>query len=167
MQEQILSDTIKIGFPVIGTIFGAIVGALSTYFVTRLNLKNQDTKQKKEWRLNLIMHIASDVIEFEHVAGLYIASLSNKVRGVINTSIDYKQCEAALLTQSIPLRKARANLKILGLIQEDKLLEEYATLVKEPLNKGLNLSPERILELVSLITPGPVAFYKALSTQVK
>ena len=165
-ETQLLSDLVKIGFPVLGTIFGAIVGALSTYFLTKLNQKNQYAKEKREWYLNLIMQVASDVTEFEHVAGLYVASLSNKIRGSEAATASYDECKLALSNQSKLLRKARANLKILGLGQEDKLLEQYVSLVRESHSKGTNLNAKRASELAVLIPPGPIAFYEALSNQI-
>ena len=163
---QLLNDVVKIGFAVAGTIFGAIIGALSTYFLTKLNHKNQASKEKREWRLNLIMQIASDVTEFEHVAGLYVASLSNKLRKVEAVTTSYDDCKQALSNQSKLLRKARANLKLIGLSKEDKLLEEYVSLVRESHSKGTNLKPERASELAELISPGPTAFYESLSSHI-
>jgi len=163
---QLLSDTVKIGFPVLGTILGAIIGALSTYFLTKLNHNNQVEKEKREWRLNLLMQIASDVTEFEHNAGQYIASLSNTLRGAGTVTASYDDCKQALSNQSKMLRKARANLKLIGLLNEDKLLEEYVSLVRESHSKGTNLKPTRASELAELISPGPVKFYEALSNHI-
>jgi len=163
---QLLSDTVKIGFPVLGTILGAIIGALSTYFLTKLNYNKQAEKEKREWRLDLIMQIASDVTEFEHVAGLYIASLCNKLRGVESVTASYDDCKLHLANQSKMLRKARANLKLIGLLHEDSLLEQYVSLVRESNSKGANLKPERARELADIISPGPVKFYEALSSHI-
>ena len=163
---QLLNDAIKIGFPVIGTVFGGIIGALSTYFLSKLNHNNQIEKDKREWRLNLLMQIASDVTDFEHVAGQYVASLSNELRGVEAATLNYAECKQALSDQSKLLRKARANLKLIGLSHENELLEEYVSLVRESHSKAMNLNPERASELARLISPGPVMFYEALSEHI-
>ncbi|MEW6163485.1 MAG: hypothetical protein AB1642_00340 [Pseudomonadota bacterium] len=163
---QLLSDAVKIGFPVLGTVLGAVIGALSTYFLTKQSHKNQVEKDLREWRLNLITQIASDVTEFEHVAGLYIASLANKQRGIEAGNSSYEECRQQVSNQSKALRKARANLKMIGLLHEDRLLEEYVALVRESHGKGTNLKRERATELVELISPGPIKFYEALSSHI-
>lgn len=163
---QLINDAIKIGFPVLGTVFGAILGALSTYFLTKLNHKKQVEKEQREWRLNLLMQIASDVTEFEHEAGLYIASVSNELRGVKGPTERHEEFRKSLSNQSKLLRKARANLKLLGLSRENRILEEYVSLVREAHSKGVNLKVERASELAELISPGPVVFYEALSEHI-
>jgi uncharacterized membrane-anchored protein len=65
----LLADAVKIGFPVLGTIFGAIVGAASTYFVSKLNHNHDAGKDVARRRCELLMQSATDITEFENRVG--------------------------------------------------------------------------------------------------
>ena len=66
-----------------------------------------------------------------------------------------------MISEIIHIRKARANLKILGLTKENKLLESYVSLVREAYTNGTSLKPKRVSESGAFISPGPIEFYKA------
>ncbi len=66
---QLRNDLAKVGVPVIGTVLGGALGAVSTYFVTRLNHSNDRDKETTRKRLELVLQAANDVAEFEHLIG--------------------------------------------------------------------------------------------------
>lgn len=50
---QLYTDIVKVGFPIMGTVLGGVIGALSTYFITKLNHSNEDRKDAMRRRQEL------------------------------------------------------------------------------------------------------------------
>ena len=163
-EVQLLSDTVKVGFPILGTIFGAVLGAVSTYFVTRLNYSNDQRRAVAQKRLELVLEAANDVTEFEHLAGTYACAVSNHVQGLTD-KIDMDEAFRALASKNQSVRRARMHLKLLGLKQAEAHLEEYIELTREVIAKGPHSKMPRISELAKIIAKGPVKFYESLSTE--
>ncbi|WP_288831061.1 hypothetical protein [uncultured Paraburkholderia sp.] len=103
---QLLSDAVKIGFPVIGTITGAAIGGASTYFLTKTNHRHESRKELTKRRFDLLMQTANDVIEFEHVMGIYATAISNKIQG-FKLAVDLSEAQTNAHNKSQPLRRAR------------------------------------------------------------
>lgn len=162
---QLLSDAVKIGFPVFGTIAGAIFGGISTYFLTKLNHRNENSKDTARRRYDLVMQTANDVAEFEHVIGTYATAVSNKVRG-LPASMDFEAARSAVTNKNQPLRRARMALKVLGLKDAEAHLEEYLDFTREVVTRGPLLEPERASELAKIIVRGPVKFYECLAKEI-
>jgi hypothetical protein len=163
-EVQLLNDLVKVGVPVIGTVLGGVLGAVSTYFVTRLNHSNDRDKETTKKRLELVLQAANDVAEFEHLIGTYATAVSNHVQG-LEGAIDMEEARQAILTRNQPLRRARMTLKILGLKDAEAHLEEYVELTREVITKGPYLKMPRVSELAKTITRGPVQFYSALASE--
>jgi gas vesicle protein len=161
---QLYTDVVKVGFPVAGTLLGGVIGALSTYFITRLNHGNEGKKEALKKRHELILQAAKDVTEFEHLIGTYTTAASNHIRK-LDSSIDMSQAKHNLLNNNQVLRRARMTLKILGLAEAKSKLEIYIEVTRELIAYGPNLAPERISELAKIITKGPVSFYESLSPE--
>lgn len=159
---QLLNDLVKVGFPVVGTILGGVVGAASTYLIARLNHSNDRAKETARKRLDLVLQAANDVAEFEHLIGTYATAVSNHVQR-LKGSIDMEEARQAIINRNQPLRRARMTLKILGLKEAEVHLEEYVELTREVISKGPHLEMPRASELAKIITKGPVKFYSALA----
>ncbi|GAB7213909.1 hypothetical protein [Dickeya oryzae] len=117
---QLYNDIVKVGFPVIGTVLGGIIGALSTYFITKLNHSNDDRKESIRRRQELVLDAAKDITEFEHLIGIYTAAVSNHVRN-LEGAIDMEAARQAIVNNNQSLRRARMTLKILGLTDSEKI----------------------------------------------
>lgn len=163
-EAQLLNDLVKVGVPVMGTVLGGVLGAVTTYFVTRLNHSNDRYKETTKKRLELVLQAANDVAEFEHLIGLYATAISNHVQG-LEGSIDLEEARQAVVNRNQPLRRARMTLKILGIKDAEAHLEEYVELTREVLMKGPYLKMPRVSELAKIITRGPVQFYSALASE--
>lgn len=161
---QLLNDLVKVGVPVLGAILGGVVGATSTYLVTKLNHSNERNKVVLQRRLDLVLQTANDVAEFEHLASMYAVAVNNKIRG-LQSSVDIEDARYALVNKNQPLRRARMTLKVLGLIEAESLLEEYTQVTRELFSIGLNNSASRAAELTDVIGKGPIRFYLSLSTE--
>jgi len=170
----LLSDFIKIGFPVLGTVAGTILGGFSTYLITRLNHQNEKSKEIARRRLELIMQTANDVTEFENLIGIYAVALSNKVRE-LDGGIDFEEAKNALMNKAQPLRRARMSLKVLGLKEAEIHLEEYLDLTREIVKRGPDIEREKVLgpveckrvcDLAKIIARGPIRFYECLSREI-
>jgi hypothetical protein len=163
-QVQLLSDAVKIGFPVLGTISGALIGGISTYFITRLKFENEYKKETIKRNQDLLIQIVMQVTEFEHVAGMYTANVTNTIKG--NTDpMDTKISKEELRKNHHALRKARASLRVLGLEEELRLLEEYIELTREVFRYETGLTDERASKLLDVIARGPEKFYSAISNK--
>lgn len=163
---QFYSDLVKVGLPILGTILGGLIGALSTFFITKLNHGNENRKEIIKKRHDLILKAANDITEFEHLIGTYTTALSNQIRGLpANGTIDINAARSEIVNRNQPLRRARMTLKILGLTDPEKKLEQYIDVTREVISYGPNLSAERISELAKIITKGSVDFYKALAPE--
>ncbi|WP_297190475.1 hypothetical protein [uncultured Porticoccus sp.] len=162
---QLLSDTVKVGFPILGTLLGGAIGALSTYFITRLNHKNENAKEALRKRHELILKAAGEIAEFEHLIGTYAFAISNHVQG-LEGEIDMEAARQNLISQNQPLRRARMILKILNLKEAERHLEEYLEFTREVIAKGPKLKPERASELAKIVTRGPVLFYESLAPEL-
>ncbi|MEZ9259952.1 hypothetical protein AB4125_20525 [Vibrio splendidus] len=162
---QLYNDLVKVGFPVLGTLFGGAIGALSTYFITKLNHNNDNNKENIKKRHELVMKAAHDITEFEHLFAIYSAALANYLR---NPSDDkaVKEAKGNAFNSNHTLRRARMTLKVLGLHESEKFLEEYIELTREVLGYGVNLTLERAGDLSVKISKGPVEFYKSLSSEL-
>jgi len=77
---QLYNDIVKVGFPVMGTLLGGVIGAFSTFLVTKLNHGNENKKEAINKRHELVFQAASDITEFEHLIGVYATALSNDIR---------------------------------------------------------------------------------------
>lgn len=163
-EVQLLNDLVKVGVPVMGTVLGGVLGAVSTYFVTRLNHSNDRDKETTKKRLELVLQAANDVAEFEHLIGTYVTAISNHVQG-LKGAIDMEEARQAIVTRNQPLRRARMTLKILGLKDAEAHLEEYVELTREVIAKGPYLKMPRVSDLAKIITKGPVQFYSALASE--
>lgn len=159
---QLLTDAVKIGFPVIGTVAGALIGGVTTYLLTRLGHKHDSRKELAKRRYELLMQTANDVTEFEHVVGTYATIVSNKVQG-FKGALDFEEVKASVYNKNQPIRRARMALKVLGLAEAESQLEKYLDLTREMVRFGSNLPKERASELTKLIVRGPVEFYDALA----
>jgi gas vesicle protein len=146
----------------LGTVIGAIIGAVTTLFLSRVNFKNEQTKYAIKEKHELLLQIVTQISEFEHLAGRLAASLSNTVHNLNNT-IDLETARTEFHTQSQSLRKARACLKMLGLTTEHELLESYIELTREVYRTNTAIKKERIKDLAPLITRGPEEFYSSIS----
>ena len=164
-EYMLISDAIKIGFPILGTMFGAIVGAISAYFVTTRGYKHDLNKLAEQRRHELITETCQGVAEFEHLIATYSLAVTNHVRKLPN-EIDMESARQGVIAHNKSMRLARANLKILGLKEAEKHLEEYLEVAREVMRKALYLDPDRAVELNKIITRGPVKFYEALSGQI-
>ena len=162
---QLFSDIVKVGFPVAGTLLGGVIGALSTYFITRLNHQNENSKEALRKRHELILQAANDVTEFEHLIGTYATAISNHVQG-LDGAIDMEAARHEVINRNQPLRRARMVLKLLNLKEAESHLEEYLVATREVVAKGPNLKAERISELAKVVTRGPVQFYESLSPEL-
>jgi gas vesicle protein len=162
---QLYTDIVKVGFPVVGTILGGVIGALSTYLITKLNHSNEDRKEAIKRRHELVLSAAKDVTEFEHLIGTYATAVSNHVRK-LEGAIDMESARLAIVNNNQALRRARMTLKILGLIESEKHLEEYIEVTREVIAYGPNIKPERISVLAKTITKGPVKFYESLAPEL-
>ena len=163
-EVQLFNDLVKVGFPVVGTILGGVVGAASTYLVTRLNHSNDRTKETAKKRLELVLQAANDVAEFEHLVGTYATAVSNHVQG-FEGAIDIEAALQAIVNRNQPLRRARMTLKILGLKEAEMHLEEYVEITREVVSKGPYLKMPRVSELAKIIAKGPVKFYSTLASE--
>lgn len=161
---ELYSDAVKIGFPVLGTVLGAIIGGVSTYFLAKLNHKNNSKVESQKRRIDLLMTIASDVSEFEHLVGQYATAVSNEVRGAPNP-LDVEECRLALSKENIHVRKVRVNLKLLGLAKAEALLEEYLELTRELIRKGTRIEADKVSDMAKKIARGPVKFYEELGSE--
>jgi len=163
-EVQLLNDLVKVGLPIVGTILGGALGAVSTYFITKLNHINDRDKETTKKRLELVLQTANDVAEFEHLIGTYAFAVSNHVQG-FEVSTSMEEARQAIVNRNQPLRRARMTLKILGLKDAEEHLEEYVELTREVISKGPNLKMPRVSELAKAITRGPVKFYSALACE--
>ena len=159
------SDIVKLGFPVLGTVIGGVIGALSTYFITKQNHKNENANSERQQRVNLILQASNDIAEFEHLMGVYTTGLSNHIRK-LDGAFDIEEPRLAVINNTQMLRRARMTIKILGLKDAELYLEEYLELTREVIAYGPKLKVERIKELAPLITRGPVKFYESLTEQM-
>lgn len=164
-EVQLLADAVKIGFPVIGTIAGTVIGGVSTYVLAKLGHRYDSRKELTKRRFELLMQAANDVTEFEHLIGSYATAVSNKVQG-LKSVLDYDAAKANILNNNQPIRRARMTLKILDLPEAEAKLEQYIELTREVMKFGASLSKERSSELARVIVVGPVDFYKALAKEV-
>jgi hypothetical protein len=164
-EAELLSDGMKIGFPIIGALGGAFVGSLSAYFLAKGSQKHDVTKELSKRRFELLMEIARDVAEFEHLLGSYAVEVSNKVQG-LKGALDFDEARTNVYTKNQPLRRARMNLKILGLSEAEAHLEAYVELTREAIRFNVTLSKKRASELAALIVVGPVKFYEALGKEI-
>lgn len=162
---QLFSDIVKVGFPVAGTLLGGVIGAVSTYFITRLNHQNDNNKEALRKRHELILQAANDIAEFEHLIGTYATAISNHVQG-LKGAIDMEAARHELVNRNQPLRRARMAIKLLNLKEAEAHLEEYLAATREVVTKGPYLKAERISELAKIVTRGPVKFYEALSPEL-
>ena len=164
-EVQLLSDAIKIGFPVLGTIAGTIFGGVSTYLVTKLGYRNENIKDMTRRRFELLMQTANDIAEFEYFVGTFATALSNKIQE-LEGGADFEEARDALVHKNMPLRRARMSLKLLGLKDAEVHLEEYLKLTREVVACGTDLEQERASELAKIIVRGPVKFYECLSKEI-
>ena len=162
-EVQLLSDAIKIGFPVLGTIAGTIFGGVSTYLVTKLGYRNENIKDMTRRRFELLMQTANDIAEFEYFVGTFATALSNKIQE-LEGGTDFEEARDALVHK--PLRRARMSLKLLGLKDAEVHLEEYLKLTREVVACGTDLEQERASELAKIIVRGPIKFYECLSKEI-
>jgi len=162
---QLYNDIVKVGFPVMGTLLGGVIGAFSTFFVTKLNHGNENKKEAINKRHELVFQAASDITEFEHLIGVYATALSNDIRK-FEDSIDSVTAKHEVFNRNQSLRRARMTLKVLGLSKSEVLLDEYLVLTREVMANGTNLTAKRSSELARVISKGPVEFYKSLEPEL-
>ncbi|MCS6160378.1 hypothetical protein [Shewanella baltica] len=162
---QLYSDIVKVGFPIVGTVLGGVIGALSTYFITKLNHSNDDRKESLRRRQELVLEAAKDITEFEHLIGTYTTAVSNHVRQ-LDGAIDMEAARQAIVNNNQSLRRARMTLKILALTEAEKHLEDYIVVTREVIAYGPKIKPERIAEIAKVITKGPIKFYEALAPEL-
>lgn len=162
---QLLADTVKIGFPVIGTIAGTLIGGISTYVITKLTHRHDAKKELTKRRFEMLIQTANDVTEFEHLIGSYATEVSNKVQGLPG-ALNFDEARSNIFTKNQPLRRARMALKVLGLKEAEANLEKYVELTREVIRYGPNLSKERASELTKQIVIGPVEFYESLAKEI-
>lgn len=161
---QLFSDLIKVGFPVMGTLFGGAIGAITAYFVAKLNHKNEYQKETQKKRHELVLQAANDIAEFEHLIGTYATAISNHVQGLAG-GIDMEEARHAIVNRNQPLRRARMTLKVLGLKDAETYLEEYLEVTREIVAKGPYLEKDRASQLAKIVTKGPIKFYESLSSE--
>lgn len=162
---KLLNDLVKIGFPVLGTIAGAVLGAFSTYLITGLNHRNDSVKDRAKRRYDLVLQAANDIAEFEHLIGTYATAVSNKVQG-LEGGIDFDEAREAIVNKNQPLRRARMTLKLLGLTEAAAHLEEYLNSTREVVRRGPYLDRDRVAELAKVIVRGPVKVYESLAKEL-
>lgn len=162
---QLYSDIVKVGFPIVGTVLGGVIGALSTYLITKLNHSNDDRKESLRRRQELVLEAAKDITEFEHLIGTYTTAVSNHVRQ-LDGAIDMEAARQAIVNNNQSLRRARMTLKILALTEAEKHLEDYIVVTREVIAYGPKIKPERIAEIAKVITKGPIKFYEALAPEL-
>lgn len=161
---QLYSDLVKIGIPVAGTILAAIIGGVSIFFATKLTHKNEFAKENRKIRNDLITKIARDISEYENLAGIYATALSNKVRGA-PCHLNLEECRAELEKQSIGIRHARVNLKLLGLSEAETFLEEYLDIIRNFYAQGEKIDPDIARDISKIIRDGPNKVYDLLSKE--
>jgi hypothetical protein len=161
----LISDAVKIGFPILGTMFGAIVGGVSAFIVTRQSNKNERRNLADIRKYELLTQACQGVVEFEHLVAMFTTAITNRVLDRV-VQYDIEEARLNLAKQNSSLRLARAKLKLLGLADAELLLEEYIEASREVVRNGTNLSPQRASELNALISKGPVKFYDALSKHI-
>lgn len=162
---ELYSDLVKIGLPILGTLIGGVVGALSTWHLAKLNHDRVFEKEKFQQRISIILKVSDDVAEFEHLAGRYASALSNEIRGAPNV-LNLEDCKSALSDNHIHIRKARVNLKLLGLKKAEKSLEEYIELTRDVYSQGMHFDSTRISDITNQIVRGPIKFYEALGEEM-
>ncbi|MBF4992159.1 hypothetical protein [Methylophilus sp. QUAN] len=162
-ETQLFNDLIKVGLPIMGTLLGGLIGATSTFMITKLNHSNERIREITQKRLDLVLQIANDVTEFEHLISTYATAISNHLQGL--ASIDMEDARKAVINRNQPLRRARMNLKLLNLKEAENYLEEYVELTREVISKGPNLKVSRASELTKTITKGPIQFYSSLASE--
>ncbi|MYM36590.1 hypothetical protein GTP38_19865 [Duganella sp. FT94W] len=162
---QLLTDAVKIGFPVVGTIVGTLIGGVSTYFITRINHRHDASKELAKRRFELLIQTANDVTEFENLVGRYATEVSNKIQGLAG-ALDFEEARKDIYTKNQPLRRARMSLKVLGLKEAEANLEKYVEVTREVIRHGPNLSKERASELAKQIVIGPIEFYESLAKEI-
>ncbi|RZP61176.1 hypothetical protein [Vibrio vulnificus] len=64
---DVIDNAIKIGFPVLGTVLGAVIGAVGTYFMTKLKHTEELKKEVLSRRMVLVEEIAEDYSTFSDV----------------------------------------------------------------------------------------------------
>jgi hypothetical protein len=139
-------------------------GRFQTYFVTRLNHANDNTKEAGTKRGELVLHTANDIAEFEHLISTYASAISNHVQG-LEGAIDMEATRNAVIHRNRPLRRARMTLKLLGLTEAEEQLEKYIELTSKVVSKGLNLKCPASPSWRKIIVKGPVEFYAALKKE--
>ncbi|OEE91010.1 hypothetical protein [Vibrio crassostreae] len=159
---QLYNDIVKSGFPVLGTLCGGLVGAASTYLLTKLNNDNDEKKDAQKLRNDLLMKTANDVAEFEHLMAIYTTTLANYLREQVDDG-SLKTAYLNSFNSNLTLRKARMNLHILGMEASLELLEGYVEATREVLAYGKRLDIKRAIELNQKISKGPILFYQSLS----
>ena len=164
-EVQVVADAVKIGFPVFGTIAGALIGGVSTFLLTRLGQRNDAQKEFSKRRFELLIQTANDVAEFEHLIRTYASAVSNKIQG-LKDGIDFEEARVGITTKNQPLRRARMSLKLLGLNEASSDLEAYIELTREVVRYGPNLARDRASELAKVIAVGPVQFYESLGREI-
>ncbi|TMP85987.1 hypothetical protein CWC05_15400 [Pseudoalteromonas ruthenica] len=162
---QLYNDIVKIGLPVLGTVVGGIIGALSTFFITRLNHNNENKKEARRKRHELVLQTANDVAEYEHLTSNYVTALGKYIYNNDHT-IDIKAAEKEFVSNNKPLRRARMNLKILGLNDSEILFEEYVEVTRKIYTKSVCIDAEELSKLARITSRGPVKFYESLSSEL-
>jgi hypothetical protein len=160
----LISDAIKLGFPILGTLLGGIIGGLTAFFLARLNHKNEKLKDLNNKRINLLIQAATDITEFEDLIGAFATCVANEVVGNSDKA-RLEETRLAVKQGNLPLRRARMTLKVLGLKEANDKLEVYIEFAREVMSNSVNLEKSRALELNKFITRGPVDFYQCLSNE--
>ena len=161
---QLYTDIVKSGFPVLGTLFGSVIGAASTYFLTKLNNKNNNKQETQRARNELLMKTANNVADFEHLMTTYTTTLIALSRKKVCIN-EWSVAERNLNNGYKSLRKAKMALNILGMKKSLALLESYLSFTEEILVFGMEISSESGDELAQKMSNELASFYQSLSIE--
>ncbi|WP_201219483.1 hypothetical protein [Pseudomonas sp. S32] len=127
----IVDTAVKIGL-------GALISGISTYWITRLQHKNDITKTKLKRRGELIEEVSTLTEEFSSATLTYWAYMIEYVRCKAQDktvpedwSIRIKRSEIELFDSFSKLASAEGKLILFGTAKSQELLREYGDYVKE------------------------------------
>jgi hypothetical protein len=168
---EILSDAIKIGFPILGTILGALIGAVSSFIVTRLKNNEEIKKDILARKLGIIEDVSEDFAVFTDVIAKLYAESKLQHETIINQGFaeDVVAKNIATIAQMLHdcqprLKKMESRLLILGVHDACGALTDYLKEVEKFRDKIASImSSEEFLEFYKSLGNLETKFYSELS----